>query len=345
MLFHVELGPDRPLLPWGWVGVDLFFVLSGFLITGILLETKGLPGAPKSFYARRLLRIFPLYYLVLALVFALEPHLVPPELVHPASDRLWYFAYLQNLALEMLHIGSVAPLHLTHTWSLAVEEQYYLVWPWLVWLLPRRALAALLALVLLAAPLARFEVLSAHPGAWRSYWLVYRNTLLHVDGLAAGSLLALVARLPAATPTRLGVSGALAAVLVLSPALWGLSELARIGIVQFPSQPSDPRVGALAFSLLSVGFAGAVAAALGLRSRLLDLLLANPPVRWIGRVSYGLYVWHYVVFQLAPWESPALSVAVTFALAALSWYAFESPLLRLKRHFPSPSEQQASRAE
>ena len=132
----------------GWAGVDLFFVLSGFLITRLLVESRGADNYFRVFYARRLLRIFPLYYvslLVLVLLFRV-----------PGGESLWYWLYASNVKATLSGWPS-APL--SHFWSLAVEEQYYLVWPLAVSLLSRRALVSLCAGLVVLVPAAR-------AGAW-----------------------------------------------------------------------------------------------------------------------------------------------------------------------------------
>ena len=123
---------------WGQTGVDLFFVLSGFLITGILLDTKGSPSFLRNFYARRILRIFPLYYATLLTIYLIGPLFRWSAWV-PENQSLWFWTYLQNLPMTF------APGHVAgpeHFWSLAVEEQFYMVWPFLVLRLDPQTIAA-----------------------------------------------------------------------------------------------------------------------------------------------------------------------------------------------------------
>src|SRR5208282_3024374 len=127
----------------GWMGVDLFFVLSGFLITGILLDTQQASNYFAGFYARRVLRIFPLYYLVLTTVIILGNLIHSPRVTATLplpEDRWLYFCYMTNwLGLWKGHWGTNYVNYLAHFWSLAVEEQFYLVWPLIVWLVRSRA--------------------------------------------------------------------------------------------------------------------------------------------------------------------------------------------------------------
>ena len=135
MLYHLH--KDVPalhlhtLFRHGWVGVDLFFVLSGFLITGILVESKDSPRYLRNFYARRILRIWPLYFALLLVCFLLIPWVKPESaraLKEACGPPFVYFLFLQNLFPTYVGIGP-----LTITWSLAIEEQFYLFWPLAVW--------------------------------------------------------------------------------------------------------------------------------------------------------------------------------------------------------------------
>src|SRR5437870_557283 len=149
MLYHQTVmvgstGIDRFVGFWtlsGWIGVDLFFVLSGFLITGILSDSKGATGYFRNFYARRVLRIFPLYYGVVAfslLILPYIPHWKLENLARIKGDELWYWTYLSNFSIA----AHAAFRHgiLDVSWSLSIEEQFYLMWPLLVLLLSRRSL-------------------------------------------------------------------------------------------------------------------------------------------------------------------------------------------------------------
>src|SRR5437899_698335 len=135
----------------GWMGVDLFFVLSGFLISGILLDTRGQPGWWPNFIARRALRIFPLYYGALTVLFVLLPCLVRcsnTELVTLQENQRWYWTYTVNLLAALTH-GRGTPLYTAHLWSLSIEEQFYLIWPLIVWACRPRTLLRVAGLAVL----------------------------------------------------------------------------------------------------------------------------------------------------------------------------------------------------
>lgn len=153
LLFHLHI----PGLSLGWAGVPLFFVLSGFLITGILIDakTENFSDYIKSFYIKRTLRIFPLFYLylLLNLVVLLATN-------RPTDGYAWYFTYLQNyhLGAAIYSQGNI-PGIVGHTWSLAVEEQFYLIWPFVVYFLNRKQLAYLCVVLIAAAPITRWFIL------------------------------------------------------------------------------------------------------------------------------------------------------------------------------------------
>ncbi|MBI5083418.1 MAG: acyltransferase, partial [Acidobacteria bacterium] len=166
--------PLKGILGLGWTGVQLFFVLSGFLITGILLDTRSCSNYFSSFWMRRTLRIFPLYFLALSVFLVAAPAVlpVPKEALPPAADQVYYWTYLNNW-IPMGEEGRLVHV-LGHFWSLAVEEQFYLVWPVVVWLVPPRMLlrgCAVACLLILAARSWAFFTAG-------DLGMVYRNTVL-----------------------------------------------------------------------------------------------------------------------------------------------------------------------
>ena len=304
---------------WGWAGVNLFFVLSGFLITSILLEAREKPRYFRNFYARRALRIWPVYVLVLAAVYLQAPWFVGGPVLAAVKAAPWlaYIFFVQNL----FHLA--LPPAIGPTWSLAIEEQYYFLWAPLVRLLRRpRRLAAVLSAALVGSPLMRMTHLA---------WITPTHTLTHLDGIAWGSLLALgLYTLP------------------LSRRVWlwmGLSAL-PLGILAAATV-----AGGTAFldSALAVGFAGALLAAIastGARNPL-SAVLRRGPLAFYGRISYGLYMTHIMVFIFFGWFDLAMDrygtagnlAVVAFRLGASTvlatalWYGFESQILKLKRYF------------
>jgi peptidoglycan/LPS O-acetylase OafA/YrhL len=313
---------------WGWAGVNLFFVLSGFLITSILLESREKPHYFRNFYGRRVLRIWPVYVLLLVVVYLEAPWFIGLTITEAIKTAPWlaYIFFVQNL----LH--SALPPAISPTWSLAIEEQYYFLWAPTVRFLKRPwMLASVLAAAIVASPLLRGSHLR---------WMTPTHTLGHLDGIAWGSLLALgLYRLPVSRLTWLLLGGAGFAS--------GMLATATIA-------------GGTAFldSALAVGFAGAVLAAIastGARNPL-NAALRRGPLAFYGRISYGLYMIHISVFIFFGWfdlrmdpHGTAGNLAiVTFRLAASTvaatalWYGFESQILKLKRFFETHRRAAAS---
>jgi peptidoglycan/LPS O-acetylase OafA/YrhL len=175
---------------FGWTGVDLFFVLSGFLITRILLQSRDADNYFSSFYARRFLRICPIYYVSLFVLFLVVPLILRTESAHMPSlhERLWYFAYLQN----WLNVfGRMAwPIMLTHYWSLGVEEQFYLIWPLIIYCLPPKRLLQSIIAACIFSLILRLTLMALLV----SPETIYRNTFTRMDALFIGAACALLIR-------------------------------------------------------------------------------------------------------------------------------------------------------
>ena len=325
----------------GWAGVDLFFVLSGFLITGILLDARGGPGYFRAFYARRVLRIFPLYYAYLAVLFLVVPLLLP-SLDVKSETQGWLWTYLGNV-LFAREGGFEASPYTGHFWSLAVEEQFYLAWPLLVWMLPRRRLA-LVCLGLVAGAFAlRFGIHRTTFNATAAYVL----TPARMDALALGALVAVAAREPSWWPrVRRGAPWVLGMAAAAVAAVW---------VHQGGLFGGDPVVQVWAFGPLAAGFAALIVLAVDpAPSSRFSRTLSRPWLRGAGKYSYGLYVLHYPIFlalEAAGFTSIALASALgsriagmaafaavagaaTFAAALLSWNLLEKRFLRWKDRVP-----------
>lgn len=318
----------------GWIGVDLFFVLSGFLITGILYDAKGSATYFRSFYARRVLRIFPLYYGALAVFLLLVPAL--------RRDAFWYWTYLSNI--QIAREGWPDSGALGHFWSLAVEEQFYLVWPVVVLLLGRRSLMAACWACLAGSLLLRvgLHLMDQETAA-------FVLTPARLDSLAAGALLALAARGPeglAPVARRTGAMAGACAIALLAVASW------RGGL---PAE--DSVVGTVGHTLLAGLFASILAlAAAASPGAFLIRGLSSPFLVFFGRYSYGLYVIHHPLLFLKPESLSAtaslpsrllfilLATVVSVALAWVSWHLWEKRFLQLKHLFPyraAPAERVA----
>lgn len=333
----------------GWVGVDLFFVLSGFLITGILSDTKNGAHYLRNFYGRRILRIFPLFYGSLFVVYFVFPHLISHSAGAVAQlHRLRWFEwlYLGNFGYFLRGYPSFPTVHF---WSLAVEEQFYFVWPLVVLLVDRRRLMTVCGVLMaVSVGLCLLWVLGGNETNG-----LYLLTPFRAQGLLLGALMALTLRGPggAAALARWLKPVALACALpALALMIW--TEVSR-------QQIAAEVVGIVGFPLIVFALGGllllALAAAPGSPAH---RFFTSPFMRFMGRYSYAMYVFHefvlWIANSLAPWTlSPpevwgsrvplALVVllgvsGVTIALSLLSWNLYEKQFLKLKRYFPYARE-------
>jgi peptidoglycan/LPS O-acetylase OafA/YrhL len=316
----------------GWCGVDVFFVLSGFLITGILLRSKGAPHFFRNFYARRALRIFPLYYAVIVLLlFVLDR---PPA---TGAEQASYLLYYQNVRFALFGEQHVDLARLI-TWSLAIEEQFYLVWPAVVWCCSRRALVRVCIAALIGAILLRLVLLAG--GLHTTYFL----TPCRLDTLAAGALMAIVGAPPRWVARLALVAGAVG--------LW--ATLAVAGS-PFPETAPMQWFGLPAALALAIGVV-----ALARHEGRFARACCWAPLRSLGRFSYCIYLVHFLVIDslfaatharlplaLQQWllgNVPLTALLIAFGVACLlaswaigfvSWHLFEKWFLAWKRHFPS----------
>ena len=304
---------------WGWAGVILFFSLSGFLITSILLTTRDKPRYFHNFHARRALRIWPLYILLLVVVYLNAPWFIGPSVMEAIKAAPW-LAYL-FLVQNLFHL--TLPPAIGPTWALCIEEQYYFFWAPLVKYLRRPwMLAALLLSALVVSPWLRHG---------HHAWLTPTHTLIHLDAIALGSLVALgMHTLPLSRRAWLWIGlGSLVA------GIWAAATVA----------------GGTAYldSALALAFTGGIVALIastGARNPI-NAVLRSGPLAFYGRISYGLYMAHISVFIYFGWFDlrmdpygtvgnlavVAFRLAASTAVAAALWYGFESQILKLKRFF------------
>jgi peptidoglycan/LPS O-acetylase OafA/YrhL len=330
--------------PWpieaGWIGVDLFFVISGFLIAGILIDTRDDPDYFRNFYARRVLRIFPLFYLLVGgmlLAFPLAGH---PDFVRQAGSPLWYLLQLGNVPESLL--GRDPPYWLTPVWSLAIEEQFYLTFPLLVrWSRPERLARWLVAAALLALGV-RLATTALIPDRER---LQYLFTLCRLDTIAIGCLLAVFVRSARYPAWRAALPRVLAPVLVGAIAVWLITRLDRT--TWFGRT--------LGYDIVAIGFAALVLLVFERRDRASTAILRTAPLRYLGKRCFGLYLLHRPADTLvtalvmrAGLDDTSLAwlpvkIAAALALATVSWRLIEQPFLRQKRRFTSKARPRIAR--
>ena len=322
----------------GWVGVDLFFVLSGFLITGILMDVRRPEHALRRFYARRLLRIVPVYVAFLLFSMWIAPiigTMHPEEVAQLKSSQLWYWSYSFNLMVA-LHTWQATSFPLAHLWSLSVEEQFYLLWPLAALLMSPVTLRRTAVGCIIAAELFRLAFILGGAGGQVNFVMLP----CRMDSLAAGAFLACAYRDPALWSRVLRARAwvAIAAVVpVLAIALYRHKFSSQAPLEQLFGFPA---IIALASVIVATSVGGVA-------------WLSTAAMRFIAKISYGMYIWHLVIMRLIVHvqripdpASPQLwwvfyivrasgTVCGAILLALLSWYVIEQPFLRLKRFVPA----------
>ena len=341
ILFHLVQGSGviRGSLPsfvvkgssLGQLGVDLFFVLSGFLITGILIDTRDDPRYFRNFFGRRTIRIFPLYFSALAILLTLPKQWIS-EVGSAEASPWWMWTYLSNVPPTYLGTSVRFP----HFWSLAVEEQFYLGWPFLIWFVRPKWIVWTCVCLLISAPICR--ALFIHLG-----YSPFYSVFTRLDSLAAGALLAAVSRsgglLPGQIFRRTAVVAAVAVV---------------VGGVSFPflAGTGAPWIQVVKHTLAAAIFVTVIASVLGDDNRLSSRFFELPLLRWFGKYSYCLYIVHpvFIVVAARTWGKSGqpdmvgavIISATVFASAAitsqLTWRAIEQPCLRLKTYFRYKSD-------
>src|SRR5450631_491499 len=325
------------LMVGGWVGVDLFFVLSGFLITGILLKTLDLPEYYRSFYGRRILRVFPIYYLTLIVTFIIS--LVSHLPWH------WYqysfFIFANNIVVVFFdNVGYVGPgLILSAFWSLAIEEQFYLFWPYLIRAATRSQWLLWLFLCSLVGPLV-LRILFVNLGSTNA---AYNLLLSRMDALAAGGLLAFLYRRGSLDGIRARVP---IGVMCIS-----VAGFLGIGLFERTLAWNTDLMMTVGFDLTALGSLAFIWSAL-IPNSPTQLVCAAQPLRFFGKYSYGMYIYHQVfqtymmkhLYPLATRVSHSSSlgavlyfftaISLVTAVSVISYHLFEARFLRLKTRFP-----------
>jgi peptidoglycan/LPS O-acetylase OafA/YrhL len=328
----------------GWGGVDLFFTLSGFLITGILLRARKRQDYFFAFYMRRVLRIFPIYYLflivttLLAMISPVMAGMIPSGL----SDRISYFIYLQNWPVFWKSWAGLVGLWGAY-WSLAVEEQFYMVWPAVIRFANLRVVASLCVVGFLLGWPERMYMMRQHP----DFFGVMQWPFSRLDGLLLGAAIAIYRE----------VRGR---VVPLNWAFFSFMTGAAIFVWLLLRHTVELRTGN-GFDLWGLGvtgyalMSGGLIAATQHRIAWLHRMLTIRPLLVAGRLSYGMYVYHLSIYAFVVWfrrsfidpdlhrsmvaSAVYISVAILLVtgVAELSFRFIETPFLRLKRYFPSPA--------
>jgi peptidoglycan/LPS O-acetylase OafA/YrhL len=311
---------DQHAFPGGFMGVDIFFVISGYMITSLLLREREMTGgiSISRFYLRRVLRLYPALFVMVLVV---TPIAALDHIGWPVPDALAALSYVTDFWSNGFSHLSL----LLHTWSLGVEEQFYLVWPVLLLFMLRRnlPLRAILIGVAAISVLITYGVDSAHI---HHLMIIHYLPTSHLTDLVAGILLAVgvlhgpkrwLVRL-AGLPMALVAFGAMVVAEFILPGDWWAFPLATI--ICWPP----------------------VAHVVLHRESWISAALRFPPVVWLGQRSYAFYLWHYPIMvllhlqrTLTHWEIAAIALPLTLVFTAVSWRLVETPFLRLKARFAS----------
>jgi peptidoglycan/LPS O-acetylase OafA/YrhL len=348
------LMPNRPL-EWlkkcaftGWIGVDLFFVLSGMLITDVLLKSRTSERPARKFYVRRTLRIMPLYLGTLVFCFGILPLIIRPgqdaKFDTMRSGQGWYWVHCANVIVLFHGFGAMMSntVNLAHFWSLAVEEHFYLLWPWIVWRLRENdVLKVAVGVALTALCLRLIVALTASSTEVKG---VFFQTPMRMDALALGAALAIVLRRPNAARFRM--------------VAWCTFAVAAIPLgVAFVLQKGLWSTGlfmvSIGFTIVAVMFGSFLFIVRTSKSHsLLRTVVGNRIFAFFGKYSYGMYVLHPLLTPMLDLLMPAeemlkvmggavmaslsiiaLKIAATIVAALASWNLVEVPFLKLKQYF------------
>ncbi len=328
---------------FGWMGVDLFFVLSGFLITDLLLKTKENGSFLKNFYIRRVLRIFPLYYLTLFIFFLLAPYFFsekgPSTVFHYYEEnKFWFWTYFQNwLFVEK----GMAPVpYLSHFWSLAVEEQFYIFWPLIVFFVKDLSKLKKLSIILiLIAIVFRFYTRISFPDDVEKY---YCSTLTRMDSLLIGGLLAIRLKEGLIIPTMFIKSVSCICVLLLTLVFISGDSLRQDNLI----------LSTVGYTCFAVFFSCVIYLFITARESIISWFKGLHILNYIGKISYGIYVYHIPIYLIlgtqfsnviSTWANidkgqtgicvSVLSLIFTLLASTASFYILEKPILSLKKHF------------
>ncbi len=322
----------------GFIAVDVFFVLSGFLITWLLLTERNDSGTInfRDFYYRRALRLLPTLFAMLAM-FALYTCLTnPPDRI--AKD----FHYILEALFYWTNWGQIIGLgerlnFLAQTWSLSIEEQYYLLWPPILFLLLRRTASKTSLLwwtILVALLLAFMRAIYVELGtpAWNNYWRLARGLDTRADSLLVGCAIALAVSAQV-FPRRRWLENTLFIAAAIS--IYGLIWLARHDLY-------DPWMYEYGWFLASIFSAVLIVHLVYSPEGIIHWVLGSPPLVYLGVISYGFYVWHFPIFRILQAHFPAhwqvMAVPAAAAATMFSYYVVERPCLRLKKKFNRPGK-------
>lgn len=322
---------------FGWSGVDLFFVLSGYLITSRLILTLGKPGYFLRFYKNRILRIFPLYYATLIMFYFIIPHFIPPHyfesLVFYRNQAPSFFLFFENWTF-INHPG-ISQNHLQVLWSLAVEEQFYLIWPFFIYFFVNsKYLKTILVVWLIVIVLFRSILYMNNPD---NFYVFFYNTFCRMDAFIIGATLFLIHK-----KILKPVHSYIVVIAVLSM---------FAGIIIWKSNPAtSPFIPTIGLTCIAIFYALIIHIAVQKKYCFFSNFLNLPWLIFIGRISYGLYIFHWIILrfsfeplsnyinihfltgrELSNFLTLFICLILSFILSIISYTYYESFFLKLKR--------------
>lgn len=322
---------------FGWLAMDIFFVLSGFLITDILMNSMGRPSYLKNFYARRILRVFPLYFVFLALMIFVVARIPGTSSMQYATEhQAWFWTFTQNWLLIFRNPGGENALN--HLWSMAVEEQFYLLWPLAVALVRRpKPLMVILGVLLVGFSCFRLWLWMRQVDgfAYYNFFLFTR-----IDGICIGCMVALLQQI------NFKFLGKYMALIVLGFA--GINFI--FYDVNLHNQNSFPYLGLIGFSTFSMIFGLLVYDITNQQTPFFSRMFDLGFLKLIGRISYGTYIFHWPLYLLlngwmqtllmrwlpdfpAMFATSAIITIMAYGLGYLSYRYFEGYFLNMKKWF------------
>ena len=326
LLYHAEV----PWLPGGFLGVEVFFVISGYLITSLLLAEWHQTGSVDvvGFYVRRARRLLPAVFTAILVTLAFASLFLPEEAAGLRGDAVAAFGYVTNWHLideqKSYFVVMGRPSLLQHLWSLAVEEQFYLLWPLLLAIGARRLGRRGLIAAVLAGAVASSVLMAALYAPGQDPSRLYYGSDTRAAGLLFGAALALVWQPGRPTGTGVGRAFDLLGLLALGGLVWLLVVLDEFQPVLYQG----------GFAAVAVTTALAISTAAHPGARLMSLGMGSAPLRWLGTRSYSIYLWHWPIFMVTrpqidlPFDGPAafgLRLAATLLAAELSYRYVEAP--------------------
>ncbi|MEO5501823.1 MAG: acyltransferase [Ginsengibacter sp.] len=321
----------------GWTGVDLFFVLSGYLITSRLILTFSRPGYFRHFYKNRILRIFPLYYVTLIGFYFITPHFIPPyyykNLEFYRNHAPSFFLFFENWIF--IKHPDIIQNHLQVLWSLAVEEQFYLIWPFFIFFFVNsKHLKTILIIWVFLIVILRTTLYLVYPD---NLYVFFYNTFCRMDAFIIGAVLFLIHK-----KILKPVHPCIVAIAVLS---------AFAGIIIWKTNPAtSPFIPTIGLTCIAIFYALIIQIAVQKKYKSFSYILNRPWLIFIGRISYGLYIFHWIILRfsfeplsnyidihfstgrlLSNYLTLFLCLILSFVVSIISYRYYESFFLKLKR--------------